>query len=126
MIYRNFTIAVWISIIWALQQFAWIAMHAQKVDTLYGPFTPKVVFFPIVVGGAQLLLWFFVYRDRDIRARVAAGAVAAFFVLQVIIMGLQASVDIRISGVDLAFFCYFAVSHALFAFTRRADAAGSP
>ena len=122
MIWRNFTIAVWVSIIWAVQQFAYIVKHAVAIDRFYGAFSPNVEMFPIFVGGAQLLLWKFVYRDRDMRARFAAGAVAAFFTLQLIIMGFQASVQIHVSRVDAAFFAYFAVSHWAFAFaTTRAQ-----
>jgi len=115
MIWRNFALAVWISILWAAWRLAWLVQHASAVTRFYGPFSPRVVFFPIVVGGGQLFLWFRIYRDRDARARWLAGMVAGFFVLQLLIMGLQATVQLRPNPVDAVLFGYFALSHALFA-----------
>jgi hypothetical protein len=123
MIWRNFVIAVWISILWSAYHLGWLVTHQRAVNSFYGPFTMRVVFFPIVVGGAQLLLWLRVYRDRDVRARFAAGIAAGFFMLQVVIQALQASVQIRVSGFDMALFAYLAISHALFAYAPYGRAA---
>jgi hypothetical protein len=116
MIWRNFAIAVWISIAWCGFRLVELIRHADAVNRFYGNFTAQVVFFPILLGAAQLFLWFQVYQNRDRRARVLAGIVAGFFTLQLIIMALQASVQIRIINWDAGLFAYFAISHALFAF----------
>jgi len=115
-IWRNFIVAVWISIVWAGYQLAWLIRHAIAVNRFYSPFTPRVVFFPILLGGAQLILWQRVYRDRDRGARFAAGFLAAFFALQLVIMGFQASVQLKVTEPDVALFAYLALSHGLFAF----------
>jgi hypothetical protein len=120
-IWLNLVLAVWVSIAWAGYDLVFIIRHAEAINRFYSPFTPRVVFFPIVVGGGQLYLWARIYRERDFRARWAAGFVAAFFTLQLIIMGLQASVQLPIVWWHAALFAYFAVSHALFASVRGAE-----
>jgi hypothetical protein len=115
MIWRNFVLAVWASIIWCAVEMAYLIRHAAAVDAFYSPFSPRVFLFPIVVGGAQLFLWFRVYRERNRLSRMLAGFAAGFFTLQLVIMGLQASVQLRVSPLDAALFAYFALSHALFA-----------
>jgi hypothetical protein len=121
-IWRNFVLAVWLSIAWAGYELAWLILHARAVDAFYAPFTPRYVFFPIVLGSAQLFLWWRVYRDRNRGARLAAGFAAAYFALQVIIMALQVSVRLPVRGADIAFFPYLAISHALFAFGSASPA----
>ena len=115
-IWGNFVLAVWISILYSAYELLFLARHVSAVNEFYGPFAPRVIFFPIVLGGGQLFLWLRVYRDRDVRARVLAGFVAGFFTLQLIIMGFQASVRLDIGAAHAALFAYLAISHALFAF----------
>jgi hypothetical protein len=115
-IWINFVLAVWASIVYAAYELIFLARHVLAVNEIYGPFAPRVIFFPIVLGVGQLFLWLRIYRDRDLRARVLAGFVAGFFTLQLIIMGFQASVQLHVGTAHAALFAYFAISHALFAF----------
>ncbi len=119
----NFVTAVWLVIGLA----AWTAVSNAADSTwvdrfYYAGYHTRALMAPYVVGALQLFFWFRFFRHEEDGARIFAGMMGVFVLVQLLLMALNWSVSGPWHPLVVAALCYIAGAHlayALFGGRRR-------
>jgi hypothetical protein len=118
----NFVASVWILILYCLLQVFLLFGESDAIRATYGPFSAKVLLWPIAVLVIEGMLWFRVFRYRRDGARAMAAAMGLMLILQPVLVNLLVA-DLYDRSVDWfrwSVMLYAGLSHLAFAvFGRR-------
>ena len=122
-IWLNFVASVWILILYCLLHVFLLLGESDAIRAAYGPFSAKVLLWPIAVLVIEGLLWFQVFRYRRDGARIMAAMMGLMLMLQPVLVNLLTA-DLYNRPVDWyrwSMLLYVGLSHLAFAvFGRRA------
>lgn len=119
----NFVASVWILILYCLLQVFLLFGESDAIRAAYGPFSAKVLLWPLAVLVIEGLLWFQVFRYRRDGARITAAMMGLMLMLQPVLVNLLAAdlYDRPVDWVRWSVLLYVGLSHLAFAvFGRRA------
>ena len=121
-VWINFVASVWILIVYCLLHALLLFGESDAIRAAYGPFSAKVLLWPIAVIVIEGLLWFQVFRYRRDGARIMAGMMGLMLILQPVLVNVLVA-DLYDRPVDWfrwSVMLYVGLSHLGFAvFGRR-------
>ena len=120
-IWLNFVASVWILILYCMLRVFVMFGQADELQAAYGPFSARVLLWPIAVLVIEGLLWFQVFRCRRDGARIMAAFMGIMLMLQPVLVTLLVT-DLYDRPVDwLRWFVmlYVGLSHLAFAVLGR-------
>lgn len=117
----NFIVSVWFLIGYCVVFAGLLMGRTEWLQAMYGPFSARVMLWPLAIATIELVLWFVVFRDRRHGDRLMAGFVGLMLLLQPILVNLLVAdlYDRPVNWFRWWFFVYVAVSHLAYAFTTR-------
>jgi hypothetical protein len=123
-LWANFVISVWVLVAWCAYRTIKYSSAVERLQEAYGPFSMRVLLWPIAIGTMELLFWFFIFRERGNGTRLFAAFMGLVLLLRGIVVSLLTAslYDIALDPIRTFVYGYVAASHLAFAVFGREHA----
>lgn len=116
-----FFVSLWLSIAYGAAGALKNILEVDAIFLTWGPFAARVFLAPAGLAGMQLMWWFTVYRPYGIEGRPIMIMMGIFFLIVLLVMGLNQNIHGMTPGAfNYLFFAFLAAAHLAYGIFGRA------